>query len=149
MFTDKQVVTKTLLSAAFQDYPNRRVALLVDDPPRPCNPADAAALVGKRLGERFASDGLHLVEVEGDEATLEVPDTDYFITLDADSILVPDYASRLIHLMEQPEHTRTAVAQTPYSAIPNAPRALERIAGATTDIQYIIHQGFTGYDATY
>ena len=26
---------------------------------------------------------------------------------------------------------------------------LERVAGATTDIQYIIHQGFTRYDATY
>jgi hypothetical protein len=42
-----------------------------------------------------------------------------------------------------------AVAQTPYNSIPHAPAAIERIAGATTDIQYIIHQGFTQYDATY
>jgi len=41
------------------------------------------------------------------------------------------------------------VAQTPYNAIPNAPRLLERVASATTDIQYLIHQGFTHYDATY
>jgi hypothetical protein len=41
------------------------------------------------------------------------------------------------------------VAQTPYSAFPSAPSDIERIAGATTDIQFIIHQGFTGYDATY
>jgi cellulose synthase/poly-beta-1,6-N-acetylglucosamine synthase-like glycosyltransferase len=29
------VVRQTLLSAALQDYPNRRVALLIDDPPNP------------------------------------------------------------------------------------------------------------------
>lgn len=51
--------------------------------------------------------------------------------------------------MEQPEHARTAVMQTPYSAVPGAEKPLERIAGATTDIQYLIHQGFTGFNATY
>jgi hypothetical protein len=51
--------------------------------------------------------------------------------------------------MQQPVIARVAVAQTPYSAIPGATGMLERIAGATTDIQYLIHQGFTGYDATY
>ncbi|MDX2477838.1 MAG: glycosyltransferase family 2 protein, partial [Gammaproteobacteria bacterium] len=32
---------------------------------------------------------------------------------------------------------------------PTAASPLERVAGAMTDIQYIIHQGFTGYGATY
>jgi Glycosyl transferase family group 2 len=32
---------------------------------------------------------------------------------------------------------------------PGAPGVLERIAGATTDIQYIVHQGFTAFNATY
>jgi cellulose synthase (UDP-forming) len=41
------------------------------------------------------------------------------------------------------------VAQTPYSAIPGASRVIERIAGATTDIQYLIHQGFTRHGATF
>jgi hypothetical protein len=41
------------------------------------------------------------------------------------------------------------VAQTPYSAFPGAPNLLERIAGATTDLQYIVHQGFTAFGATY
>jgi hypothetical protein len=41
------------------------------------------------------------------------------------------------------------VAQTPYNAFPGAPGPVERIAGATTDIQYLIHQGFTRYGATY
>src|SRR2546422_7723608 len=69
--------------------------------------------------------------------------------VDADSILHPDYTIRLTHFMEQPGHERIAVAQTPYNAFPNAAGALERIAGATTDIQYVIHQGFTHYRATF
>jgi hypothetical protein len=51
--------------------------------------------------------------------------------------------------MEQPENARVGVVQTPYSAIPHPTSLLERTAGATTDIQYLIHQGFTHYRATY
>lgn len=36
---------------------------------------------------------------------------------------------------------RIAVSQTPYSAVPGSPGVLERVAGATTDMQYIVHQG--------
>ena len=71
------------------------------------------------------------------------------MTLDADSVIVPDYALRLVHLAEQAGNERIAVAQTPCSAFPGARGSLERIAGATTDIQYIIHQGFTASGATY
>jgi len=56
---------------------------------------------------------------------------------------------RLVHVMQQPQHARTAVIQTPYSAVPHPPRLLERIAGATTDMQYLIHQGFTACGATF
>ena len=46
--------------------------------------------------------------------------------------------------------TRTsAIAQTPYSAFPGSATRLERIAGATTDLQHIVHQGLTYYDATF
>jgi membrane glycosyltransferase len=37
----------------------------------------------------------------------------YVITLDADSLLLPEYALRLVHTMEQPEGRRYAVVQTP------------------------------------
>jgi cellulose synthase/poly-beta-1,6-N-acetylglucosamine synthase-like glycosyltransferase len=76
-----------------------------------------------------------------------VAPVDYLLTLDADSIVLPDYALRLVQIMEQ--DASIAVAQTPYSAFPGAPGLLERIAGATTDIQYFIHQGFTWFNATY
>jgi EAL domain-containing protein (putative c-di-GMP-specific phosphodiesterase class I) len=41
------------------------------------------------------------------------------------------------------------VAQTPYSAYPGSATRIERISGATTDIQYIVHQGMTHYGATF
>jgi cellulose synthase/poly-beta-1,6-N-acetylglucosamine synthase-like glycosyltransferase len=80
---------------------------------------------------------------------LAVPPSEFLLIVDADSLLTPDYALRLIHLMRQPGNERVAVAQTPYNAFPGAPTSVERIAGATTDIQYLIHQGFTRYGATY
>lgn len=80
---------------------------------------------------------------------IDIPNPDYVLTLDADSILLPEYCLRLVHLLEQPEYATVAVAQTPYSAFPNPATRLERIAGATTDIQYIVHQGLTQYGATF
>jgi len=71
------------------------------------------------------------------------------VTLDADSLIVHDYTLRLVKIMERPESHRLAVVQTPYSAVPDTPGAVERIAGATTDLQYIVHQGFTQHGATY
>lgn len=138
-----------LFDVEITSFERKRYVNLSHEPNKAMNLNSYIDLVGKRLREQATPAGLQLVEAGAGRADLEVPDTDYFVTLDADSIISPDYASRLIHLMEQPEHARTAVAQTPYSAIPGAPGALERVAGATTDIQYIIHQGFTHYDATY
>ena len=71
------------------------------------------------------------------------------LTLDADSMLRPDYALRLSSVFAEEGNERVAVVQTPYTAIPNTPGVLERIAGATTDMQYIVHQGFTWCDATF
>src|SRR5262249_1383750 len=41
---DPRVVRRTLLSAALQDYPKRRVVLLIDDPSRPSRPHDLELL---------------------------------------------------------------------------------------------------------
>ena len=106
-------------------------------------------LVGGFYREERVPGGMVLSRCAEKDAMLSVPDTEYFITLDADSLIVPEYAIRLISMMESPENSRTGIAQTPYSAIPGAESVLERIAGATTDIQYLIHQGFTFFNATY
>ena len=97
----------------------------------------------------FFPEEVFLEDAAGERADLVVPDAEFVVTLDADSIIAHDYSARLIQQLDQPGNERVAVIQTPYSAIPDAPGVLERIAGATTDIQYIIHQGFTRYRATF
>lgn len=80
---------------------------------------------------------------------LDVPDSTYLLTLDADSLLLRDYCLRLVHLLESPGNERIAVTQTPYSSFRGAPTRIERVAGATTDIQHILHQGMSYYGATF
>ena len=50
---------------------------------------------------------------------------------------------------DDPGSADVAVAQTPYSSFRGAPTRIERIAGASTDIQHILHQGMTYYGATF
>ena len=106
-------------------------------------------LMGGAYRDMMTVSGRELVPAGADLGGWEVPDPDYVLTLDADSILLPEYCLRLVHLMEQSEHADVAVAQTPYCAIPGSSTRLERIAGATTDLQYIAHQGMTYYRATF
>ncbi|MCD4852934.1 glycosyltransferase family 2 protein [Arthrobacter sp. AK01] len=83
------------------------------------------------------------------EDDLLVPDSTYLLTLDADSLLLRDYCLRLVYFLESAGNERVAVTQTPYSSFRGAPTRIERIAGATTDIQHILHQGMTYYGATF
>lgn len=100
--------------------------------------------VETRLGRVLRDAG----DAEGDDI-VEFPDSDYLLTLDADSVLLREYCLRLVHQLELPGNERIAVIQTPYSAFRGADTRLERIAGATTDIQHILHQGLTHFDATF
>jgi len=86
---------------------------------------------------------------DGESSDLDVPWTEYLLTLDADSLLLRDYCLRLVYFLEQPGHERVAVTQTPYSSFRGAPTRLERLAGATTDLQHILHQGKSHYGATF
>jgi cellulose synthase/poly-beta-1,6-N-acetylglucosamine synthase-like glycosyltransferase len=119
------------------------------EPNKAMNLNSYLSVMGKRVKPVLRQGGVHLVETDTLTGSRLVPDSPYVITLDADSLLMPQYATSLVRLMEQPGHERMAVAQTPYSAFPNAPGALERTAGATTDIQYFVHQGFTRFGATF
>jgi len=86
---------------------------------------------------------------DADLADLVIPDSDFLLTLDADSVLLREYCLRLVYLMKQPENARVAVAQTPYSSFRGAATRIERLAGATTDLQHIQHQGMTAHGATF
>lgn len=106
-------------------------------------------LMGGTYREVQAVGGLALVRTDGGIGGLHIPDPDFVVTLDADSVLLPEYCLRLVHVLEQTEYGDMAIAQTPYSAFPGSATRLERIAGATTDLQHIVHQGLTYYDATF
>jgi cellulose synthase/poly-beta-1,6-N-acetylglucosamine synthase-like glycosyltransferase len=138
-----------LFRVRFSSFQRKRYVNLPHEPNKAMNLNTYIGLMGGSFRELRRDDGLHLEPAEDSAGSRSFPDADYLITLDADSLLLPDYALRLIHLAQQPGNERLAVIQTPYSSIPAPAGSLEYVAGATTDIQYIIHQGFTAHRATY
>ena len=138
-----------LFAVELTSFERKRFDNLSHEPNKAMNLNAYISLIGGGYRELRRGASLHLVPVAPEDAELIVPACDYIVTLDADSVLLPEYALRLVHLMDTPGNERMAVAQTPYSAIPNPVSRLERIAGATTDIQYVIHQGFTHHRATF
>jgi len=106
-------------------------------------------LGGSYRYEQAASGTILRAVADPAEADLVVPASDYVLTLDADSVLLRDYCLRLVYFLEQPENANVAVTQTPYSSFRGAATRIERLAGATTDIQHILHQGMSKYGATF
>ncbi len=135
--------------AEVSSFERKRFVSLSHEPNKAMNLNSYLGLIGRDW--RFVGPpGERLLEsCDRVSADLCIPDADYILMLDADSIVAPEYTLRLAHFLSEPGNERIAVVQTPYSAFPGAPGMLERIAGATTDIQYIIHQGFTAYGATF
>ncbi|MET0414638.1 MAG: EAL domain-containing protein [Actinoplanes sp.] len=130
-------------------FERKRYVSLSHEPNKAMNLNSYIGLMGGSYQEVSTPMGVALVPSGPGRAELTIPNPDYVLTLDADSVLLPEYALRLVHLLEQGAHAKDAVAQTPYSAFPGAATRIERISGATTDIQHIVHQGMTHYDATF
>ncbi|WP_061248303.1 glycosyltransferase family 2 protein [Leptospira alstonii] len=139
----------SLFTVNFTTFERKKYVNLSHLPNKAMNLNSYVYLLGKRWEERKDSHGVFLEESENLHSSFEIPGADFLITLDADSILLPDYILKLSYVMFSPGNERIAVAQTPYSSFPGAPNVLERMAGATTDIQYQIHQGFTHFNATF
>ena len=107
-------------------------------------------LMGHRVKREETADGVVLRDARpGEVPDFVMRDSEYVLTLDADSMLLRDYCIRLVYQLEQPGNEHVAVIQTPYSSYRGAPTRIERIAAATTDIQHVLHQGMTYYDATF
>jgi cellulose synthase (UDP-forming) len=132
-----------------RSFERKRYANLSHEPNKAMNLNSYLALLGGCFDEHCEHGQLLLKPAPAGSAKFVIPDTDYVLILDADSILHSEYTLRLAHRLGQPEHRRVAVIQTPYSAFPGAASSLERVAGATTDVQYQIHQGLTHYQATF
>jgi cellulose synthase/poly-beta-1,6-N-acetylglucosamine synthase-like glycosyltransferase len=130
-------------------FQRKRFASLSAEANKAMNLNSYIGLMGGAYREVQTPAGLNLVPAGDQEPDLVVPESDYVMTIDADSVIMPEYCLRLVHLLEREEHQKVAVAQSPYSAFPGAATRLERMAGATTDLQHIIHQGMTYHNATF
>jgi cellulose synthase/poly-beta-1,6-N-acetylglucosamine synthase-like glycosyltransferase len=135
--------------AEITSFQRKQYASLSGEANKAMNLNSYIGLMGGAYREVTTPAGRHLMPAEGAQPDLVVPDSDYVLTIDADSVIMPEYCLRLVYLLEREENQKVAVAQSPYSAFPGAATRLERIAGATTDLQHIIHQGMTYHGATF
>ena len=136
-------------SARVTSFERKRYRSLSHEPNKAMNLNSYIGLMGGSYQEVDTPVGLALVRCSARAADLTVDEPTFVLTLDADSMLLPEYAARMVHLLSQNSHSRVAVAQTPYSSFPGSATRLERISGASTDLQHIVHQGMTQYDATF
>jgi cellulose synthase (UDP-forming) len=131
-------------------FERKRYASLSHEANKAMNLNAYIGLMGGAYRTEETPDGEMLRPVfSAEEADLIVPDSEYLLTLDADSLLLREYCLRLVHLMEQPDNSRVAVTQTPYSSFRGASTRIERLAGATTDLQHILHQGMSHLGAAF
>jgi cellulose synthase/poly-beta-1,6-N-acetylglucosamine synthase-like glycosyltransferase len=135
-------------TASLSSFERKRYASLSHEANKAMNLNSYIGLIGGRYREAESPLGRTLSPTTG-AADLVVPDADYVLTLDADSVILPEYCARLVLALEQTENAKVGVAQTPYSSYPGAATRIERIAGATTDLQHIVHQGMTFHNATF
>ncbi len=137
-----------LFHAEITTFERKRYENLSHAPNKAMNLNSYIGLIGKRFIQVERNGKCYLEPCAADvQADLVVPDATYLVNLDADSTLAPNYTLKLVHEIEQPGNERIAIMQTPYTAIPNPPGVLERVAGATTDMQYTVSEGFTLFGA--
>jgi len=139
----------SLFRAEFSSFERKRYANLSRASNKAMNLNSYLSLLGGSFREVVADEGLCIERCAEADASIRVPDAGYVMTLDADSLVVSDYALRLVHVLEQPGNEKIALAQTPYLAIPRAPVLLQRIAGATTDLHYVVQQGVSHFNAAF
>lgn len=139
-----------IFAAEVEVFERKKYVSLSHESNKAMNLNSYIGLMGGNYRPEQTPDGMILTPVKKPKkGDLVIPDTEFLLTLDADSILLKDYCLRLVYLLQQPDNARVAVTQTPYSSFTGAPSPIERLAGATTDVQHILHQGMTQYGATF
>lgn len=141
-----------IFKVEISNFERKRYASLSQESNKAMNLNSYIGLMGGSYQIDQTPDGPILVPLTNSKKTantLHVPDSDFLLTLDADSILLRDYCLRLVYFLQQPGNEKVAVTQTPYSSFRGAFSRIERLSGATTDVQHILHQGLTRYGATF
>lgn len=130
-------------------FERKKYVSLSHEPNKAMNINSYIGLMGGNYELRKTPDGPALVPTKSANPDVVIPDSEFILNLDADSVLLPEYCLRLAYYLQEPGNERVAVAQTPYSSFRGAPSRIERLAAATTDIQHILQQGLTYYNATF
>ncbi len=139
-----------IFDAELTVFERKKFASLSQEANKAMNLNSYIGLMGGAYHQKQTPDGPILMPVDKPRpGDLIVPNSEFILTLDADSILLRDYCLRLVYFLQQPDNARVAVTQTPYSSFRGAATRIERLAGATTDIQHILHQGMSEYGATF
>jgi cellulose synthase/poly-beta-1,6-N-acetylglucosamine synthase-like glycosyltransferase len=139
----------SLFEVEFTSFERKRYVNLSHTPNKAMNLNSYLALLGRSFRCVVVEDGWRLERCDAGAADLAIPSADYIVAIDADSIVTADYASRLVPVMEAPGSERIAVAQTPYTAVPGPSATIERVAAASTDAQFFLHQGMARCDASF
>lgn len=139
-----------IFGADLEVFERKKYISLSHEPNKAMNLNSYIGLMGGMYRKEQTPDGVVLMPTTRRRgADMIVRETEFILTLDADSVLLRDYCLRLVHFLQQPDNADVAVAQTPYSSFRGAPTRIERLSGATTDLQHIIHQGMSHYNATF
>jgi cellulose synthase/poly-beta-1,6-N-acetylglucosamine synthase-like glycosyltransferase len=138
-----------IFKAEFEVFERKQYASLSHEANKAMNLNAYIGLMGGSYTKEQTPHGYVLFPTTNKQANMRVPDSEFIITLDADSLLLREYCLRLVYFLQQPGNESVAVTQTPYSSFRGAYSRIERLAGATTDIQHILHQGMTYYGATF
>ena len=139
-----------IFDAELAVFERKKFASLSHEANKAMNLNSYIGLMGRTYRQSQTPDGPVLVPVtQKRPGDVTFPDSDFLLTLDADSILLREYCLRLVYFLQQPDNAHVAVTQTPYSSFRGAATRIERLAGATTDIQHILHQGMSQFGATF
>lgn len=139
-----------LFNVHFSSFERKKYSNLSHEANKAMNLNSYIAVMGKAWKEVAVKDGLELHPAASpQEADICFPYSDYVNTIDADSLMLPDYLIRMVEMMERPENKRLAVIQSSVSSVPDSPNMLERTAGMCLDLQFMNHQGFTYWNATF
>jgi len=94
-------------------FQRKKYASLSHEPNKAMNLNSYIGLMGGCYQEELTPDGPVLIRTKNPaKSSLIIPDSDYILTLDADSILLKDYCLRLVYFLEQPNNSDVAVTQT-------------------------------------
>lgn len=132
-------------------FERKRYVSLSHEPNKAMNLNSYIGLMGRTYKQEETPSGIILTPIKKKhkKSDIVIPDSEFILTLDADSILLRDYCLRLVYFLQQKNNADVAVVQTPYSSFRGALSRIERLSGATTDIQYLVHQGMSYHNSTF